>query len=168
MNVPITGEIGELLREVRAALTDGVEQRVSVQGYGDVRTNHDCVFRYLRPQGTRLAELATQSRMAPQSIVWHVDQLERLGYVERVPDPSDRRAKLIRPTDHGLAYIAAARDALTEIEHKWVSALGRETLTTLRDALHAIQSLEADTADDTNAPPRSKRAADRPGKPLRQ
>jgi DNA-binding MarR family transcriptional regulator len=147
MNIPITGEIGELLREVRAALVDGVGQRVSAGGFGDVRANHDCVFSYLSPEGTRLAELATQSRMAPQSIVWHVDQLERLGYVERVPDPSDRRAKLIRPTKNGLAYMTSARDALADIEDKWVTALGSSGLTKLRDILRAIQSLEQGTDD---------------------
>ena len=151
MNIPITGEIGELLREVRAALIDGVGQRVSAAGFGDVRANHDCVFSYLLPQGTRLAELAAKARMAPQSIVWHVDQLERLGYVERVPDPSDRRAKLIRPTKHGLAYMASARDALADIEHEWVNALGTTGLTTLRDTLRAIQSLGPQTDDHASA-----------------
>jgi len=109
------------------------------------------VFSYLSPQGTRLAELAMQSGMAPQSIVWHVDQLERLGYVERVPDPSDRRAKLIRPTKHGLAYMASARDALADIEHEWVNALGTTGLTTLRDTLRAIQSLGPQTDDHASA-----------------
>jgi DNA-binding MarR family transcriptional regulator len=158
MNIPITGEIGELLREVRAALVDGVGQRVSAAGFGDVRANHDCVFSYLPPQGTRLAELATQSRMAPQSMVWHVDQLERLGYVERVLDPSDRRAKLIRPTKHGLAYMASARDALTDIERQWVNALGTDSVRELRDILRAIQSLEPQTDDRAGAPPISPRA----------
>jgi DNA-binding MarR family transcriptional regulator len=152
MNIPITGEIGELLREVRGALIDGVGQRVSAAGFGDVRANHDCVFSHLPPQGTRLAELATQYRMAPQSIVWHVDQLERLGYVERVPDPVDRRAKLIRPTKHGLAYMASARDALADIEHEWVRALGTNSLTKLRDILRAIQSLEQETDGHASAP----------------
>jgi hypothetical protein len=92
MNIPLTGEIGELLAEIRSALIDGVQQRVNAAGYGDVRAIHDCVFRYLDRDGTRLQELATRSQMAPQSIGWHVDELERLGYVERVPDSSDRRA----------------------------------------------------------------------------
>jgi DNA-binding MarR family transcriptional regulator len=98
------------------------------------------VFRHLGLHGTRLRELAIQSQMAPQSIIWHVDELERRGYVERVPDPSDRRAKLIRPTQHGLAYMAAARDALADIEREWISAVGIDTLTQLRDALGAIRS----------------------------
>jgi DNA-binding MarR family transcriptional regulator len=150
MNIPITGEIGELLREVRALLIDGVEQRVNAAGYG-VRATHDCVFRYLLPDGTRLQELAAQSQMAPQTIGWHVDQLERQGYLERVADPSDRSAKLIRPTKHGLAYIAAARDALEDVEHEWTSALGRDTLTQLRDALGAIRSLHQETGNDARA-----------------
>jgi DNA-binding MarR family transcriptional regulator len=144
MNIPITGEIGDLLGELRAALIDGVQRRVGATGYGDLRTNHDCVFRYLSPDGTRLRELATQSQMAPQSIAWHVDELERLGYVERIPDPSDRRAKLIRPTKHGLAYVEAARDALADIEREWVSAVGVDTLKQLRDALRDLRSVERD------------------------
>jgi DNA-binding MarR family transcriptional regulator len=141
MNIPLTGEIGELIGEIRTALIDGVQQRVNAAGYGDVKAIHDCVFRYLNPDGTRLQELATRSQMAPQSIGWHVDELERLGYVERVPDPSDRRAKLIRPTQQGLAFMAATKHALADIEKQWIKALGKDTLTQLRDTLAAIRSL---------------------------
>ena len=141
MNIPLTGEIGELIGEIRAALIDEVQRRVNTAGYGDVKAIHDCVFRYLNPDGTRLQELATRSQMAPQSIGWHVDELERLGYVERVPDPSDRRAKLIRPTKQGLAFMATTKRALADIEQQWIKALGKDTLTQLRDTLAAIRSL---------------------------
>jgi DNA-binding MarR family transcriptional regulator len=148
MNVPITGEIGDLLGEIRTALIDEMQHRVTAAGYGDVRATHDCVFRYLDPQGTRLRELANQSQMAPQSIGEHVDELERTGYVERVPDPSDRRAKLIRPTKRGLAFMAATRDALADIEREWSSAVGKDTLAQLRDDLNAIASLQEKTGYD--------------------
>jgi DNA-binding MarR family transcriptional regulator len=141
MNIPLTAEIGELLGETRNALIDGVQRRVSAAGYRDLRAIHDCVFRYLNPDGTRLRELATRSQMAPQSIGWHVDELERLGYVERVPDPSDRRAKLIRPTKLGLAYLATTQDALADIEKQWIKAVGKDALTQLRDALAALRAL---------------------------
>jgi DNA-binding MarR family transcriptional regulator len=141
MNIPITGEIGELIGEIRTALIDGVQQRVNAAGYRDVKAIHDCVFRYLTPDGTRLQELAARSGMAPQSIGWHVDELERLGYVERVPDPSDRRAKLIRPTKRGLAFMAATEDALADIEKRWINALGKDTLIQLRDTLSAVRAL---------------------------
>jgi DNA-binding MarR family transcriptional regulator len=154
MNIPVTGEIGELLAEIRTALINRVQQHVNAAGYGDVRAIHDCVFRYLSPDGTRLRELARQSQMAPQSIGWHVDELERLGYLERVPDPSDRRAKLIRPTNQGLAYMTAARDALADIEREWIGAVGKDTLTQLRDALRAIGSLERETYNHHARAPR--------------
>ena len=141
MNIPLTGQIGELMSEVRTALIDQVQQRVNTAGYGDVKAIHDCVFRYLDPDGTRLQELASRSQMAPQSIGWHVDELERLGYVERVRDASDRRAKLIRPTQRGLAFMSTTRDALADIEKQWLNALGRDTLTQLRDTLAAIRAL---------------------------
>jgi DNA-binding MarR family transcriptional regulator len=141
MNIPLTGEIGELIGEIRTTLIDGVQQRVNAAGYGDVKSIHDCVFRYLNPDGTRLQELAARSQMAPQSIGWHVDELERLGYVERVPDASDRRAKLIRPTKHGLAFMATTKDALADIEKQWINAVGKDALTQLRDTLAAIRSL---------------------------
>jgi DNA-binding MarR family transcriptional regulator len=141
MNIPLTAEIGELLGEIRTALIEDVQKRVSAVGYGDVRAIHDCVFRYLSPDGTRLRELAERSKMAPQSVSWHVDELERLGYLERIPDPTDRRAKLIRPTKHGLAYIATTQAALIDIEKQWVKAIGRGRLTEVRDALAAIRSL---------------------------
>ena len=141
MNIPLTGEIGELIGEIRTALIDEVQQRVNAAGYGDVKAIHDCVFRYLNPDGTRLQELANRSHMAPQSIGWHVDELERLGYLERVPDASDRRAKLIRPTKHGLAFMATSKDALADIEKQWINAVGKDALTQLRDTLAAIRSL---------------------------
>ena len=152
MNVPITGEIGDLLGDIRTGLVDELQQRITAAGYGDVRAAHDCVFRYLDPQGTRLRELATRSQMTPQSVGEHVDELELLGYVERVPDPSDRRAKLIRPTERGLAFMAAGLDALAEIEREWSSAIGTETLVQLRDALDTLRSLQREIRYDEHSP----------------
>jgi DNA-binding MarR family transcriptional regulator len=152
MNVPITGEIGDLLGDVRIGLVDELQQRITAAGYGDVRAAHDCVFRYLDSEGTRLRDLATRSQMTPQSVGEHVDELELLGYVERVPDPSDRRAKLIRPTERGLAFMAAGLDALAEIEREWRAAIGMETLVRLRGDLGAIRSLQREIGSDKRSP----------------
>jgi DNA-binding MarR family transcriptional regulator len=75
--------------------------------------------------------------MTPQSVGEHDDELERLGYLERVPDRSDRRAKLIRPTERGLAVIDAARRALSEIESEWSAAVGPRAVLQLRKTLEA-------------------------------
>jgi DNA-binding MarR family transcriptional regulator len=148
MNVPVTAAIGDLLGEVRDGLVDEVQRRLADAGYNDVRASHDCVFRHLTQDGVRLRDLAALSRMTPPAIGEHVDELERLGYVERVPDPSDRRAKLIRPTRHGGAFMQAAYDALSGIEREWRKALGADALTRLRDALAEVHALQRASAPE--------------------
>lgn len=142
MNVPVTAEIGDLLGAIRDGLVDDVQRRLAHAGYGDVRASHDCVFRHLTPNGTRLRDLAALSQMSPPAIGEHVDELERLGYVERVPDPSDRRAKLIRPTQRGIAFMRAAYEALAEIEREWTGEIGADALARLRDGLAQVRALQ--------------------------
>ena len=142
MNVPVTADIGDLLGEIRAGLVDAVQAKLADAGYTDVRASHDCVFRYLTPEGVRLRHLAECSQLTPPAIGEHVDELERLGYVERVPDASDRRAKLIRPTERGAAFMQAAYEALAEIEREWTAAIGAKALVRLRDALAEVRTLQ--------------------------
>jgi DNA-binding MarR family transcriptional regulator len=119
-----------------------------------VRASHDCVFRHLTPEGVRLRDLAASSQMTPPAVGEHVDELERLGYVERVPDPSDRRAKLIRPTDRGAAFMQAAYGALAEIERAWVEAIGVRALTRLRDGLADVRALQLGPDPEVTQPAR--------------
>jgi DNA-binding MarR family transcriptional regulator len=142
MNVPVTADIGDLLGEIRAGLVDAVQAKLADAGFTDVRASHDCVFRYLTPEGVRLRYLAECSQLTPPAIGEHVDELERLGYVERVPDPSDRRAKLIRPTKRGTAFMQAAYQALAEIEREWTAVVGAKALTRLRDSLAEVRALQ--------------------------
>jgi DNA-binding MarR family transcriptional regulator len=142
MNVPVTAEIGDLLGDVRDGLVHEVQRRLAEAGFADVRASHDCVFRHLTPEGVRLRDLAELSEMTAPAIGEHVDELERLGYVERVPDPSDRRAKLIRPTKQGSRFMKAAYDALAQIEREWSDAVGAKALSRLRDELAKVRSLQ--------------------------
>jgi DNA-binding MarR family transcriptional regulator len=99
-------------------------------------------FRHLTPDGLCLRDLAALSQVSPPAIGEHVDELERLGYVERAPDPSDRRANLIRPTQRGIAFMRAAYEALAEIETEWTDAMGADSLARLRDELAEVRALQ--------------------------
>ena len=68
------------------------------------------VLQYLDDAGTRVSVLAERAQITKQSMAELVAHLERHGYVERVPDPADGRAKLVRATDRGRAVFAVARD----------------------------------------------------------
>jgi DNA-binding MarR family transcriptional regulator len=142
MNVPVIADIGELLGEIQAGLVEEMQKRLHRAGFTDTRESHDCVFRHLTQEGVRLRDLASSAELTPQGVGEHVDALERLGYVERVPDPADRRAKLIRPTERGSAFMRAGYEALAEIEGEWTRVLGPQALPRLRAALARVRAVQ--------------------------
>src|ERR1044072_2036777 len=77
-----------LENRVIAALTEA--------GFGDITTAQMKVVQRIGPDGTRLTELAEQAQVTKQTAGFLVDQLEKAGWVERVPDPTDKRARLVR------------------------------------------------------------------------
>ena len=106
------------------------------------RPAHSGVFAHIDLDGTRLTELAGRANMTPQAMGELVDDLEGLGYVRRVPDPSDRRAKLIVPTDIGYGCLQAAFDTITGIERGLEDLIGPRKLAELRKVLARIISAE--------------------------
>jgi DNA-binding MarR family transcriptional regulator len=102
------------------------------------KPSHSAVFAQIRPEGNRLTELARGANMTPQAMGELVDELEALGYVERRPDPSDRRAKLILLTERGHACIAAGVATIDDIERRIDTILGAEGHGQLRRLLAAL------------------------------
>ncbi|HWM75431.1 MAG TPA: MarR family transcriptional regulator, partial [Nocardioides sp.] len=97
-----------LLRETFMALNDIVVVRLAEHGHDAVRPAHAAVFQYLDDTGTTVSVLAQRARMTKQGMAQLVQHLEAHGYVARIADPSDRRAKLVTPTDRGLEVFAIA------------------------------------------------------------
>ena len=102
---------------------------------------HSAVFAQISPSGSRLSALARGANMTPQAMGELVDELEELGYVERQPDPTDRRAKLIMLTPRGHDCIAAGIATIRGIEGRIDQIIGpdghaelRRLLTELLDA----------------------------------
>ena len=117
---------------------EDLERRVADTPYSDIRITHGCVFGNIDPEGTRLTDLAERARMTKQSVGEVTSDLEQRGYVERVPDPSDGRAKIIRLTERGRAAQALGVGLIDEIEQEWAERFGAERVAALRDALEAI------------------------------
>jgi DNA-binding MarR family transcriptional regulator len=107
-------------------------------GYADIRPTHGCVFRFVRDDGMRLTELAAHADMTKQSVGEIVDDLVEHGYVERFPDPADRRAKLIRLTEKGIEAQRVGFGLIGEIEGRWAERFGTERLAELRETLEEI------------------------------
>ena len=118
-----------------------LHERVAVAGYGDIRPGHGCVFGGIDPDnGSRLTDLAERAMMTKQSVGEVTSDLEQLGYVERVPDPDDGRAKLIRLTPKGREAYAIGQRLIDEVERDWAERFGEEGVAALREVLEAVHA----------------------------
>jgi len=104
------------------------------------KPSHSAVFAQITPAGSRLTELARGANMTPQAMGELVDELEQLGYVERGPDPTDRRAKLIVLTSRGHECVAAGIATIQGIEERIDQILGPRGHAQLRRLLNALLS----------------------------
>jgi DNA-binding MarR family transcriptional regulator len=127
-----------LLREPFRIGSELLHQRLAESGHPDVRPPHGNVFQFLDDSGTRVSVLAQRAQITKQSMAELVAHLERHGYVERVPDPADGRAKLVRATARGSEVYAIARQFVAEIERQWTRRLGKAKMRQLRKLLQEL------------------------------
>lgn len=125
-------------------------------GFEDVTLAQGRVAARIGEEGTRLTELAAQAQVTKQSAGAVVDQLEQAGYVERVPDPTDARARLVRLAPRGREVQAVARRVEREIEREWELHLGPERMAALRDALVDLRQITDPWAEVDVAVQRSR------------
>ena len=140
--VPLSG----LMDVVQEVLFAEFRQELVETGYGDIRPTHGCVFRFIREEPLRLTELATLAGMTKQSIGEVIDNLVELGYAKRVPDPQDRRAKLICLTDRGEEAQETGLALFAKVEQRWAERYGPERFAQLRDLLEEIAIAESPSA----------------------
>jgi DNA-binding MarR family transcriptional regulator len=110
-------------------------------GYGDITTAQMKIFQRIGADGTRLTDLAEQAQVTKQTAGFLVDQLEKAGWVERAPDPADKRARLVRISSRGKAMIPVAAAAVAEVEAEWTAHLGKRHMAQLRDILARLREI---------------------------
>ena len=123
----------ELERHIFAAL--------AAAGFDDFTPAQARVMQRIGPDGTRLTELAEAAQVTKQTASFLVDQLERAGYVRRVPDPTDARARLVQIAPRGEQVVALARRVEAEVEAEWTAHLGEEATAQLRAALERLREI---------------------------
>lgn len=121
-----------------------VEMRVrgalAAEGF-DISPAQARVLARVADGGTRLTDLADQAQITKQSAGFLVDQLERAGYAERVRDPTDARARLVRIASRGRAAQRLARTVEQDISREWEEHLGAERMAGLQDALASLREI---------------------------
>lgn len=130
--------LGVLLATPFRAIDGHVHAALQAAGYTDVRPAHHVIFRLTGPRGARLGDLVQGAAMTKQSVNYLVDHLETAGYVERVPDPTDHRAKLLRLTERGREVERVARRAIQALQAEWAAELGEDDFETLLTLLRRL------------------------------
>ena len=131
--------IGALLRVPYLRVVTRVSAGLVTAGYDDLRPAHLTVFQHIEVEtGSRLTDLAEMALMTKQSMGYLVDFLEEHGYVARVPDPADGRARLVRLTDRGMEVMRRARQIVQGIEAEWARMVGKRRMDQLLQILQAL------------------------------
>lgn len=131
--------LAHLLADAKDVVVLALGEHMQARGWDDIRPSHGCVFRFIDPEhGSRLTDLAERGDLTKQAVGEMVSDLERLGYVERVPDPSDGRAKIVRLTARGRACYTAALEAFAAIEAAWAERFGERRVAELRALLEEV------------------------------
>lgn len=133
-----TPMIGALLRLASQRAHDLLFERLRAAGYDDLRPAHFALFQFPGPQGERPVDLAARLGMTKQSLTPLLNDLERGGYLERLPAPGDGRGRVLWLTERGLAFVGTTKDILTGIEEEWRQQLGTDRFAVLQDALRDL------------------------------
>jgi DNA-binding MarR family transcriptional regulator len=135
--------LGILLRDPFQEVVRRVSVGLADAGFDDLRPAHTVVFQHIEAGGSRLTDLAERAQITKQSMGYLIDYLERRGYLERRPDPNDRRAALISLTERGWEQVRAALAIIATVEEEWAGRLGRPRMQELRELLGDLRQLTA-------------------------
>jgi DNA-binding MarR family transcriptional regulator len=138
--------MGALLRFALHELRARIYGAVAAAGFDDVRPVHVTLFRWPGPDGRRPTEIAADAQISKQAVNDRLGDLERLGYLERHPDPSDDRARIVRLTERGRRLHRVAIDVQVELEAEWAQAVGADRYRVMREALHDIVRADIERA----------------------
>jgi DNA-binding MarR family transcriptional regulator len=137
--------VAQLLFKAARLLNEEAIARVrAATGERRIRTAHTALFPHVSLDGTRLTELAARLGVTKQAAGELVAELEAMGVLERVPDPSDGRAKLIRFSARGRQGLLQGLGVLRAIEHELAGRLGPRRMLGLHGTLlDLVAELEA-------------------------
>lgn len=133
--------VGLLLFLPYRALEARVFEGLAAAGFEDLTAAQARVFQRIAPGGSRVTDLAEQAGITKQSAGFLVDQLERAGYVDRVPDPSDGRARLVRVAERGARSVQVSRGIVAQVEAEWTARVGARRMAQLRAILTDLREV---------------------------
>jgi DNA-binding MarR family transcriptional regulator len=134
-NLPARPLLGLLLRLVYQHYSQQIEAALRDAGFDDIRPAAANVFPFVPSEGITVSGLAEAAGVRKQTMAQAVDQLERTGYVERRPNPTDRRSRLVFLTQRGASVPPVTHAAAARVEEHWAELASPHELERLRASL---------------------------------
>lgn len=138
------------------ALNNQLIERCAAAGHTGLKSSFYALLSHFDGDSIRNVDIAKSCGITPQAAGQMVNELERLGYLNRRPDASDQRAKRLQLTAKGRRLINDANRLADEMDAQLAAALGSETLTELKASVEQLaQALTpARPSPETGAPRR--------------
>lgn len=114
---------------------------VVAAGITDITLAQARVAARISPHGSRVSDLADQARVTKQSAAFLVEQLEAAGYVERAPDPTDGRARLVRLTPRARSVAEVADAEVERVLAEWADHVGEDRLRQVQETLRDLREI---------------------------
>jgi DNA-binding MarR family transcriptional regulator len=136
--------LGLLFRLLNQQYSRDVDDALRSAGF-DISPAHSNVFVFVPPEGVSISDLARLMQLRKQSMAEAIEQLERAGYVERRPNPADRRSQLVFLTSSGQQIGPTAVRAGRAVERAWSERAGEKEIESLRqDLVRLLTTLRDD------------------------
>jgi DNA-binding MarR family transcriptional regulator len=119
-------------------LIDELHAELGRQGHPDIRPMHGFVMQAIGPHGTTAVELGRTLGVTKQAAGKTIETLERIGYVQRAPDPDDTRRKVVRLTPYGLDALNRSARIFDDLRANWAAELGADRLQALESDLRKM------------------------------
>ena len=115
--------VGRLIRKPYLEMIELLYKRLEQEGFEGTNVMYSPIFQFI-DTGKRLTQLATLAKTSKQHMKFLLGNLEKMGYTQKVPDPTDKRAVIYSLTKKGHDRRARSYEVLAEIERTWSEFIG--------------------------------------------
>ena len=131
----LSNNLSKLLVELAKDFERRSLQKCHERGHVKIRRSHSSLFSNLGFGAVRLTELAERAGITQQAMGKLVKEMERVGYVKRHVDDSDKRAKIIQLTDIGITLVNDSMEIVDEVIAEYTVAMGYDGILDLERVL---------------------------------
>ena len=116
-------------------------EKTIARGHSGLKMNFaDILVNMAFSRSRRLVDIAERTGMSKQALGQIASEIEQLGYIKRVPDPEDGRAKNLQFTPTAIKLIEDSLLAVDEVEQEFIDAIGEEKVAELREIVYELAS----------------------------